>query len=80
VFGLDPVALDVGNAKADAASAVWVRCMQSGEWPAYPPEVEWILPPPWIVQQWENARHHFRQPRENAELLANMVRAGNLGG
>lgn len=80
VFALDPIAVEVGNAKAAAARALWVAGMKTGHWPSYPPEIEWIYPPPWIVSQWETARIGIDRARENPELIAHMVRAGNLGG
>jgi hypothetical protein len=55
-FALDPVAVEIGSAKADAARKIWVQCMQSGQWPGYSLATETILPPPWVVRQWEEFR------------------------
>jgi hypothetical protein len=93
VFGLDPVAVEVGEAKAAAARAVWVQCMAehrrrvefgqpaAAAWPGYPPETEWIFPPPWIVRQWEEARvGGIGRALDDPGLIERMVRAGNMGG
>jgi hypothetical protein len=82
-FALDPVALEVGEAKCSVARELWVKCMQLGEWPGYTHEIEWLLPPAWVVRQWEEARltigRGFRN-RENPELIDHMIAAGNMGG
>jgi hypothetical protein len=93
VFGLDPVAEDVGRAKAAAARAVWTQCLaehlaraELGQdtaeaWPAYPPEIEWILPPPWVVRQWEETRvGGVGRAVEDAGFIARLIAAGQFGG
>lgn len=81
VFGMDPVAIEVGQAKAAAARAVWVQCLAAGAWPSYPPEVEWIFPPPWIVRQWEEAKvGGIGRATEDPKLIERMIAAGNMGG
>jgi hypothetical protein len=81
VFGLDPVALEVGAAKAAAARAAWVQCMEAGQWPGYPPGIEWILPPPWIVRQWEEAKiGGIGRAVEDTQFIEKMIRLGSWGG
>lgn len=81
VFGLDPVAVEVGQAKAAAARAVWTQCLQAGQWPAYPRAVEWILPPPWIVRQWEETKiGGIGRAVEDTQFIEKMIRLGNWGG
>ncbi len=52
-FELDPIALRIGHSKATAARAIWTACMQTDRWPEYPETIERILPPAWVVRQWE---------------------------
>jgi hypothetical protein len=81
VFGLDPVAVEVGAAKAAAARAVWMQCLAAGEWPGYPRATEWILPPPWIVQQWESAKvGGLGRAVEDTAFIEKMIRLGSWGG
>lgn len=80
VFGLDPIALEVGAAKAQAARAAWVQCVEAGKWPSYPQEIEWILPPPWIVRQWETTRiGGIGRAVTDPELVRRMVATGGFG-
>lgn len=49
-------ALALSNAKIDVGLDKWKRCLQEDRWPAYPPEVLTISPPPWMEQQWYDAQ------------------------
>jgi hypothetical protein len=81
VFALDPVAVEVGHAKAAAARAVWVQCLAAKRWPSYPLEPEWILPPPWIVRQWEETRiGGIGRAVEDTGFILRMIEQGNWGG
>jgi hypothetical protein len=81
VFGLDPVAIEVGQAKAAAARAAWVQCMRAQQWPSYPLEPEWIFPPPWIVRQWEETKiGGIGRATEDTQFIEKMVRLGSWGG
>jgi hypothetical protein len=81
VFGLDPVAIEVGQAKAAAARAAWTQCMRAQQWPSYPLDPEWILPPPWIVRQWEEAKiGGIGRAVEDTEFIERMIKAGQFGG
>jgi hypothetical protein len=93
VFALDPVAVDVGEAKAAAARAIWVQCMAATRaaldagrpteqaWPSYPRETEWILPPPWIVRQWESAKAGgYGRAIEDTKFIERLIEAGQFGG
>jgi len=93
VFGLDPVGVEVGHARAEAARAVWRQCLAEQArllaegrspvpaWPGYPSEIEWIFPPPWIVQQWEVTRAGgIGRAALDPALIERMVKAGNMGG
>jgi hypothetical protein len=81
VFGLDPVAVEVGQAKAKAARAAWVQCMHAQQWPSYPLDPEWILPPPWIVRQWEETKiGGIGRAVEDTQFIEKMVRLGSWGG
>lgn len=81
VFGLDRIAIDVGHAKAAAARAVWMQCMTAGAWPSYPLAPEWILPPAWIVRQWEETKiGGIGRAAEDTEFIERMIKAGQFGG
>jgi len=83
VFGLDPIATEVGSAKAHYARSLWRQCLKESAWPGYPPGIEWILPPPWIVKGWEEARlggYGRAIETENTELIQRMIKQGNWGG
>jgi hypothetical protein len=80
VFELDPVALEVGRAKCAAARAVWFQCMRDG-WPNYPLITEPILPPPWVVRQWEETRiGGIGRAVEDTAFIQRMIKQGNWGG
>jgi hypothetical protein len=81
VFGLDPIAVEVGAAKAAAARALWVQCRRAGHWPSYPLDTEWILPPPWIVRQWEETKiGGFGRAVEDTAFIERLIAAGQFGG
>jgi len=93
VFGLDPIAVEVGDAKAAAARALWVQCMKqhlgremagqdtAAAWPGYAQETEWILPPPWVVRQWEAAKvGGYGRAVEDTAFIERMIAAGQWGG
>lgn len=44
--------LELGNAKFDMALAKWRRCLETGEWPAYPRTVVEAELPAWIESRW----------------------------
>jgi len=69
IFELDPIAVDVGHAKAEVARRTWTRCMNSGEWPSYPLEPEIVLPPPWIISQWESAKIGMADPIRFVDMV-----------
>jgi hypothetical protein len=78
---LDPVALEVGRAKAAFARALWVQCLRSGEWPPYPQAVELLLPPPWVIRAWEETRISSAPLAAlDPGLIDRMIRAGSFGG
>jgi hypothetical protein len=93
VFGMDPVAEEVGRAKSQAARAAWSQCLREHRarvelrqdpaeaWPSYPPEIEWILPPPWVVRAWEETKiGGIGRAVEDPGLIERMIKAGNMGG
>ena len=81
VFGLDPVSLEMGAARAAAARAVWVQCMRANSWPGYARETEWVLPPPWIVRGWEESKSGgFARAVEDTAFIERMIAAGQWGG
>ena len=81
VFGLDDIAVDVGRQKAAAARAIWVQCLALGQWPSYPLNTEWILPPPWEVRNWEETRiGGMGRATEDTAFIEKMIRLGSWGG
>jgi hypothetical protein len=47
-----PALLEIANAKVDYALALWRKCVQTGEWPAYRQDVAYAEPPAWVEMQW----------------------------
>ncbi len=47
LVGLDPMAQQVGQRKAERAIAIWKHCMRTGSWPGYPNRVAYPEVPPW---------------------------------
>ena len=81
LFGLDPVAIEVGQAKCAAARAVWIQCMGLKQWPGYPLNPEWLMPPAWTVRQWEEAKiGGIGRATEDTQFIEKMVRLGSWGG
>lgn len=44
--------LAIGDAKVEKALTLWKRCLETGEWPAYPREVVYAELPAWIESAW----------------------------
>jgi hypothetical protein len=47
LIGLDPMACQLGERKAERAIMLWKRCMKTGEWPGYPARVAYPETPAW---------------------------------
>ncbi|HTB47064.1 MAG TPA: PD-(D/E)XK nuclease-like domain-containing protein [Acetobacteraceae bacterium] len=83
VFELTPQAIEIAEAQVRAAIATWARCRETGEWPGYSDETEWLYPPYWKLKAWESETRTGRglmAVREDPALIASMMKAGNLGG
>jgi hypothetical protein len=81
LFGLDPVAVEVGQAKCAAARALWVQCLKANAWPGYPLNPEWLLPPPWQIRSWEETKiGGFGRAVEDTQFIEKMIRLGSWGG
>jgi len=52
VISADPTTLTMGDRRAALAIAKWHRCMTSGEWPGYAPDVSSVGYPEWAEGQW----------------------------
>ena len=82
-FEYSPAAID--NAYEDVMTAIqtWSRCRETGAWPDYPDEIEWIDIPPWRLKEraWRRQkRQDTLRPAVDPALVALMEKAGNLGG
>jgi hypothetical protein len=53
---LSSQALALANAKIDVALERWKECLRTDAWPAYPPHVLTVDPPPWAETQWWEAQ------------------------
>jgi PDDEXK-like uncharacterized protein DUF3799 len=80
VFGMDPIALEVGASKMATARAIWSQCMKADAWPGYPPGIEYLMPPSWTVRQWETARTVIGRATEDTAFIQRMIEAGQWGG
>lgn len=85
VFAFSPPALSLAEEKIRRAIQLWTECSQSGAWPSYPINPEWIDPPPWIVREWEGQQYQRQsgmQPIGTAisSVVRRMIETGNLAG
>lgn len=86
VFQFTPAALDDANEEIAEAIALWKQCRESGDWPSYPDDPEWIDLPPWTLRDraWrrQSGRGLAREPRPAGDQAAvdMMLNTGNLGG
>lgn len=46
-ISLTPEALELADHKVEKALRLWVECLNSGEWPGYPPQICFAELPPW---------------------------------
>jgi hypothetical protein len=42
----------IGHAKLEHALSIWKRCLATGDWPGYPPEVTRVAMPGWAEARW----------------------------
>lgn len=68
LIGLSPMLYDLAHRKYRRAIELWARCMESGEWPAYPDRIAYIDPPAWAVSQWAE-REMYADREEGIESL-----------
>lgn len=47
-----PAVLELASSKVDFALNLWRRCLETGTWPAYPPEVAYADLPSWEESRW----------------------------
>jgi hypothetical protein len=83
VFEFSPAAIDDASAEVSDAIAIWARCRESGVWPEYSDDVEWIDPPPWKLREREFRRlkrANESRPAFEGGLVDQMIKTGNLGG
>lgn len=52
--GLDPAFSEMGDRKLAVARSRFRACMESGEWPGYPPDICWVSPPAWDLARVES--------------------------
>ena len=67
LIGVDPMAQQLGRAKAERAIAIWKQCMRSGTWPGYPTRVAYPETPQWEVAR-EEAVEGLGIPYDPAKL------------
>jgi hypothetical protein len=70
VFSLGPQALEIGEAKAKQAIRIWGQCMETGRWPGYPIEQQWIEPPVWVLHEWQHLTRTGMPPGRTKPRLA----------
>lgn len=52
VISLSPEALELADRKVAKALDLWKGCLDSGDWPGYPPQVCYAELPPWEEARW----------------------------
>lgn len=58
VFQLPEVWMEMGRVKAAEARRIYRECMESGQWPGYAPELQFLDPPTWLVFEHETKYEH----------------------
>lgn len=53
LVGMGPQMQEIAERKVDWARAIWQRCIQTGQWPAYPNRIAWAELPEWSVARFE---------------------------
>lgn len=55
VHKLSVEAMHAAQVKVDRAIEIWKECLDTGEWPAYPDDVQTVDLPPWLrEEQWDD--------------------------
>ena len=67
-IGLSPLWEDFADRKMAAALTSWRACLDSGEWPGYPPRICWAEPPAFGVQRFEE-RAAFASNEQGVDQL-----------
>ena len=49
MWELDDLAIRQGESDMDEAIAIYQHCMESGQWPGYPNEIQTLSPPDWAL-------------------------------
>lgn len=85
VFEMSPIAMDIANQKVRAGISLWSNCLESGQWPGWSPEAQYVHPPSWIIREWEDkaalsqrSQDIAREIRERP-LAAQFIESGNFG-
>jgi hypothetical protein len=52
VHEMSEAVMTIGRKQVDYAARIWRECIESGEWPAYPPRVNVPEYPGWREHQW----------------------------
>lgn len=83
VYELSPAALEVGDAQVHMALSAWANCRETGEWPGYSIETDWLDPPAWKLREWEEwtrTGKGLRKAQDERRVAAQMLSTGDFGG
>lgn len=58
LLGYSPQFSELAAMKFARAVSLWTSCLRANEWPGYPDQICWMLPPPWAMTQFAE-RHGF---------------------
>lgn len=70
VVELDEEALRVGRGRNDAALQLWLRCNETGVWPAYGEGVELVSLPGWAIAEHDNSTRVEQEQHHDADSYA----------
>lgn len=78
VHEMSEAVLTIGRKQVDYAVRIWRRCMESGEWPAYPPIVNVPEMPSYREAQWldrevRESEARLREARDRPKMLTNLM-------
>ena len=85
VFEMSPVTRDLADEDVRAGLIQWEACIETGLWPPYTWETQWIDPPAWVVRERQN---QGALTARNLDLLRGRdhpnaeqyIRTGDFGG
>ncbi|MQA17809.1 MAG: hypothetical protein GEV09_28250 [Pseudonocardiaceae bacterium] len=71
-------ALQLAEAKLQAALGIWADYMKHDRWPSWPPLTAYVEPPPWVEQRWQDRQLREEVAGKHGQSLADVTGLSNL--